>query len=730
MKNYNFEHFFEDLKSDIPSSFILLFVALPLCLGLAHASGAPQLSGIVAGIVGGIVVGFLSKSPFSVSGPTAGLTYLVLAATSELGSFESVLLCIVLAGVLQLFFGIIHAGILGSYIPSSVIKGVLGGIGIILILKQIPHLIGYDVEQFGVEEFILNPLDLEKTISSGEKNTLSVFYHSFLQINKFLFIIGMSSLLVLIFWESKIHPKLPHLPGPLVVVILATITSTLLLYSDTNIKLTHEHFVHLPIIADLNEFTPFYTKIDYSKYLNPLTYKYAILISVVASIETILSIEATDKLDPHRRNTSINRELISQGTGNIISGILGGLPITSVIVRSTLNISSGAVSKKSSIFHGVLIFFSVLFFSKFLNFIPLASLAAILCYTGYKLISADIILNVYQKGKEQFIPFLTTVVAIVFTDILTGTFLGSLVAIFFILKDVFYSPIIKIHTTENMTKVFLGENLNFLHQARIKETLIELGGNTSIVIDCRKTKYIHPDILDLFENYIEEAHINNIKIEILGIPHLENDIKTKEGDDLWASYFKMMEDNKDWVWEQTQDNPNFFVENAKSQSPQYLVIGCSDSRVPINMITKSKPGELFVHRNISNLVHLNDASLISALEYGIKYLGIKHIVVCGHYNCGGVHAALDDIKDENIRKWIQPIIELKNKKAKELLSIQDPAEKLKCLIEWNVEDQIERLKQIPIIKDSIEKTGLPHLHGWIYNLSTGFLIEQITPKKD
>jgi len=483
-----------NLKHDIPAGIVVFLVAVPLCLGIALASGAPFFSGLIAGIVGGIVIGALSNSNLSVSGPAAGLTAIVLSTISNLGAFNIFLLAVVLAGAIQLLLGFLKAGSIANYFPSSVIKGMLTAIGIIIILKQIPHAFGYDGKE---------PEALAFREASGS-NTFSSLLQPLEHIHPGVTLLTIISLGLLILWEQPYFKKLRIVPGALVAVVTSILVNEVYHAFFPAMAIQKSHLVQVPVANSFQEFAGLFTFPDFSAITNQQVILSAFTIAAVASIETLLCIEAVDKLDPHGRSTNQNRELKAQGIGNMISGLLGGLPITSVIVRSTANLNAGAKTKTSTILHGVLILSCCAFIPRILNTIPLAALTAILLITGYKLARIAIFKEMYQKGKYQWLPFIVTVVAVVFTDLLTGVALGLLVSIFAILygnmRNSYYFHKEKHHHGE-IINIHLTEEVSFLNKASIKLTLNHLPENSMVVIDADNTQYIDYDVLETIKEF-------------------------------------------------------------------------------------------------------------------------------------------------------------------------------------------------------------------------------------
>ena len=478
MDTLNSKGLFSNIKSDLPASLVVFLVAVPLCLGIALASGAPLFSGIIAGIIGGIVVGAISGSPLGVSGPAAGLAVIVLSAIQSLGSYEIFLAAVVIAGFLQLGLGFLKAGIIGYYFPSSVIKGMLSGIGIIIILKQIPHAVGYDADPEGDWEFL----------QADGHNTFSELYYMMDFISPGALIITLISMAILIIWERPFIKNLKFsqvIQGPLVAV-LTGISLNMFFQGRSELALRVDQSVNIPVPESISGFFGQFTFPDFALIGDLQLWITAITIAVVASLETLLCVEATDKLDPYKRVTPTNRELKAQGIGNIISGFIGGLPITQVIVRSSANIQSGGKTKLSAIVHGFLILICAMAIPNILNLIPLASLAAILFVVGFKLAKPSIFKQLYEQGWSQFAPFLITVLGIVLGDLLIGIGLGLVVAIFHILWNNFQTPYF-FHSEEHKEGapivLKLAENVSFLNKASILQTLNHLPDNSEVIID-------------------------------------------------------------------------------------------------------------------------------------------------------------------------------------------------------------------------------------------------------
>ncbi|MEN9907957.1 MAG: hypothetical protein RLZZ540_1098 [Bacteroidota bacterium] len=502
---------FANLKSDFASGLVVFLVALPLCLGIAMASGAPLFSGIISGIVGGIVVGYLSQSHISVSGPAAGLTAIVLTAITDLGAFDIFLSAVFIAGLIQLALGFIKAGSISNYFPTNVIEGMLAGIGIIIILKQLPHAFGYDADFEGDQSF--SQVDGDNTLSS----LFQVFNHFQLG----AIIVTLVSLVILISWDKvAFFKKFKLVPGALIAVIFGIVLNEIFISTGSSLAIAKDHLVSLPVPTSIDEFKAIIVVPNFAGFTNPQVWTVGITIAIVASIETLLCIEASDRLDPQKRYTNTNVELKAQGIGNIISSLLGGLPMTSVVVRSSANSNAGAKSKMSTIIHGVLLLLSVLIIPVVLNKIPLATLATILILVGYKLAKPSTIKHFWEKGKYQFVPFIATMIAVVATDLLKGVMLGIVISVIFVLKGNLkraYTFKKDEYADGDIIHIDLAQEVSFLNKAAIKSTLSSIPENSSVVITAHDTVYIAHDILDLIKEFKSTRAVDdNIKVKLKG----------------------------------------------------------------------------------------------------------------------------------------------------------------------------------------------------------------------
>ncbi|KQM44731.1 SulP family inorganic anion transporter [Chryseobacterium sp. Leaf201] len=521
------------IKENFPSGLVVFLVALPLCLGIALASGAPPLSGIIAGVIGGIVVGSLSNSNISVSGPAAGLTAIVLTAITDLGAFDIFLCAGIIAGALQLILGFIKAGSISNYFPNNVIEGMLAAIGIIIILKQIPHALGFDKDYEGHESIFDNGLNF------GYFTELSGAIHPG------AVVVTLVSVAILIAWDRiYVLRRMKMLPGALVAVAAGIALNQIFRMTGSSLAIQPQHLVSLPVPKSLDDFKNLITLPNINGFTNPKVWIAGATIAIVASIETLLCIEASDRLDQQRRITDTNLELKAQGIGNLISSFIGGLPMTSVVVRSSANANAGATSKMSAIIHGVLLLICVLSIPVILNLIPLATLAAVLILVGYKLAKPATFRHFWHLGKFQFIPFVATVAAVVATDLLKGVGIGLAISVFYILqgnmKRAYYLSREKLSTAGGIV-IKLAEEVSFLNKAAIKKTLKNIKPNSTVTIDARGTSYIATDVLEMIQDFANiRAKEEDINVELLGFKTSYRDYETDEDSHIIVTHTKAM----------------------------------------------------------------------------------------------------------------------------------------------------------------------------------------------
>lgn len=518
--------FFANAKSDLTSGLIVFLIALPLCLGIAQASNAPLFAGIVSGVIGGIVIGFLSKSQVSVSGPAAGLVAIVIVAIEKMGAFEIFLCSVMIAGVIQLILGIIRAGSIANYFPSNVIEGMLAGIGLTIIIKQIPDAVGF-----------INPKHAAGMNDADDGFSMAGITDAVSHIEPGAIIIAVIGIIILALWSTKRFKKVSMIPAGLLVVVIGTALNELFKTVAPSLYVGNAHLVSLPIPKSAGEFFGQFKLPDFSGFSNPAVWSTGLVIAVVASIETLLCIEATDKLDPQKRYTSGDAELRAQGIGNMLSGFIGGLPITSVIVRSSANINAGAKTKLSAITHGTLLLVCVATIPFVLNLIPKATLAAILIFTGYRLCRPAVFKHMWHAGLSQFLPFVVTAIAVVTLDLLKGVGLGMAFSIFYILRNNLRIPFYyhrTVYESGEVVRLRLAQEVSFLNKASIKRTLENLPESSIVVLDATDTEYIDYDVLELIKEFhMTKAPDKNIKMSLVGFKNtydLPNEMRTEQTD--------------------------------------------------------------------------------------------------------------------------------------------------------------------------------------------------------
>ncbi len=497
-------------KDDFRSSVVVFLIAIPLCLGIALASNAPLTAGLYAGIIGGMIVGFASGSPISVSGPSAGLTVIVASAIQDLGSFEAFTVALFISGFIQIIFGFLKGGIIGNFFPASVIKGMLAAIGIILILKQFPHAVGYDADFMGDENFI----------DPGGQNTFSRLIAALNFFHPGAVVISIMTLFLIWIWEktSARGSKFFQLvPGPLVAVILAIIVNQLFGFLSPSLVLEGNHLVTLPYKGGLGDFFRGFSTPNWGHLGNVRVFTAAGTLALVASLESLLAVDAADKMDDEARNTNKNRELMAQGLGNVLSGFVGGLPITSVIVRSSANATAGAKTKLSTILHGIWLTLSIIIFPNFLNLIPLSALAGILIFVGYRLTKPALLKKVYDRGFDQFIPCVVTIIAILLTNLLSGILIGIFVGFIFVMKSNFHNSIVMV-SDESFYLIRFYKDVSFLQKATLQKMLDRIPSGSSVVIDGSNAVFVDNDIVELIEDFIIRGPCQGIKVNLKKSP--------------------------------------------------------------------------------------------------------------------------------------------------------------------------------------------------------------------
>lgn len=709
------------LGKDIPAGVVVFLVALPLCLGIALASGAPLISGLISGIIGGLLVGSISKSDVSVSGPAASLTAVVLVAIQSLGSFEVFLLALFIGGILQLSLGIFKAGIIADYMPTSIIKGLLAAIGIILIISQVPYAVGVELESRMVDysrNFLLespeNVLLILKSLSPGAM------------------VLSAISLLILVFWDKTFLKKIKFLPSFLVVVILGVFINLFFKYFIPSFYLDGIHLVNIPDIKSVSSFLTFP---DFSAIGNIHVWTYAFTIALIASIASLLAIEAADNLDYHKRRTPPNQELLAQGIGNTLAGLIGGIPITSVIVRSSVNIEAGAESRLSTLIHGTLLLVSILLLSSLINMIPLASLAALLLVVGYKLASISLFKSMYKKGWHQFIPFVVTTLAILITDVLVGVLIGTAVSVFFLLRGNYYNPF-HIESTKSIKgetiRLELSNEVSFLNKPAIKRTLWNLPKNSRIIIDATFTTYVERDVIEILHDFQDTfARENNIEVMIAGLKEsyrAESEMKIVKESSIVNSNLSTPQD----ILEHLKDGNQRYVDgNLVSrrlrnkelmdfikEAPLAAVINCIDMREPLNMLLNTGIGDLIPLRAAGNLV---GEHLIHSTEIACRKQGAKLILIMGNSENSFIKDALEcylQNKDSYLRPLLDPALSSGNFGRNKLAS-ENVEELVNKITMWNLLESKRRIMtQSLYIKEEIQKGNLGICSAF-FNRKTG-----------
>lgn len=631
-----------NLHKDLPAGLAVFLVALPLCLGIALASGAPLISGVIAGIVGGIVVGFISNSSLGVSGPAAGLTVLVLTGIEQLG-LSTFLLAVIFAGLVQIMLSFLRAGIIAYYFPSAVISGMLFGIGLIIILKQIPHALGYDKDYEG---------DIGFAQSDGF-NTLSELSHIFNMISPTAIAISLGALAILLLWETDRvkQTRLGKLvPGSLIAVTGGAVANQILQVSAPDLALLSNHLVTIPVTESHLDLFSQLTFPDFSQFANPSIYSTGFIIAIVASLETLLCTEATDKLDPHKRSTNTNRELLAQGIGNATSGLLGGMPVTQVIVRSSANVQANGQTKTSTIFHGLLLLVSILAIPALLNTIPLATLAAILLVVGFKLAHPTRVKKMYTSGIFHFIPFIATAAGLVFTDLLTGIAIGNGIAVFSILMENYRMGMYFQRTQKGNTSILhLAEHVSFLNKANLLQVLHRQPSNTELIINAMGAKFIDYDVREIINNFKIEAKDRNIDFKFIEMP-TAFPIRSKNIQETMtpAEALEILKEGNKRFVNNLHSHHDLLAQVNVTSSGQYpfaIVLSCIDSRTSAELIFDQGLGDIFSVRVAGNVIN---EDILGCMEYACSVTGSKLIIVLGHTHCGAVRGACSGIELENL----------------------------------------------------------------------------------
>lgn len=671
-KSIGLEHW----RRDILAGASVFLISLPLCLGIALAAGAPLYSGLIAGIVGGVAVGAISRSDLSVSGPAAGLSAFVLATVRELGSYEALLLVVAYAGALQMLFAALRLGVIADYFPSNVVQGMLTGVGLIIILKQVPHWLGWDSDAVG--DFAFFQTDGENTLSE----LLGVTEH----VTPGAALVGIAAWATMVLWERADGGRKRMVPGSLLAILAGIAINELLTVSGSSLALDSTHLVTVPVAAAA-DWLALLDFPDLARWSDPKVLGAALVLAAMASLETLLNLEALEKIDPLRRYVSPNRDLFAQGVGNLLCGLCGGLPVTSVVMRSSANLEAGAASRLSTVVHGVLLLVCVLAVPTWLNRIPLAAVAAVMLVIGYRLAHWELFRAMYAKGRDQFVPFLTTVAAVLLVDILHGIAIGMAVSVAFILLRNLRNPLAFFrnrHAAGHAIKIELATEVSFLNKANVLLALENVPAQSKVIIDAGNTRYIDADVVEILREFIDvKAPAKGIQLTVLGFQdHYDIDNTESIYDVVLAEEMETLAEQEDLVYLQKTiqsrltphlalqllKEGNFrFVNNLKmdrdllkminvtkeGQYPFAAILNCIDSRTAAELIFDQGLGDVFSIRIAGNV--LND-DILGSMEYACKVAGSKIVVVLGHSKCGAIKGACDHVQLGHLTALVQKVV--------------------------------------------------------------------------
>lgn len=721
--NVNHRGLFANLKDDLPAGIAVFLISIPLSLGIALASGAPLFSGLIAGIIGGLIVAPLSGSSLGISGPTAGLAVIVLSAIQQLG-FPVFLFALVVAGVIQIVMGLTKAGVIAYYFPSSVINGLLSGMGLILFLKQIPHAMGYDRDYEGDSSFF----------QADSYSSFSELVNMLQFTSPTAIMIALVSLAILILWEQPFMKKYRFFQlfqGVLIAILTGVLINQGLQNFYPEWALSGNHLVMIPVAQNAGDLLSQLHYPDFSQYANPAIYPAALTLAIVASLKTLLSMEAVDKMDPYKRVTSTNRELIVQGIGNACSGLLGGLPLAQVIVRSSIGIQSGAKTKATGIISGLLLLFAVILIPALLNKIPLASLASVLLVAGYKLTRPQAFKVMYKAGMYHFIPFCVTILGMVFTDLLIGLAIGLTTALFSILlenyKSAFYFNESQIG---NKTLLRLSEHVSFLNKANIQQILEQLPDHSEVIIDATRSKYIDYDVFEIIENFKIEARRRNIKLTLENLrgygalKPVENaraPTYDTQKSLTPAKVLALLKDGNERFVNNLKSNRNLLEQindSRQGQFPIAIILSCMDSRTSVELIFDQGLGDVFSARVAGNIV--ND-DILGSMEYACKLAGSKLIVVLGHSHCGAIKGACAHVELDHLSgllRKIKPAVEAVHAETSREITADDN-ELVQKVADKNVQLTVGQIRRKSPLLDALVKNGDCGIVGAMYDIETG-----------
>ncbi len=721
--NNKSDAFLTNLKYDIPAGIAVFLVSVPLSLGIALASGAPLFAGLITGIVGGLVVAPLSGSALGISGTAAGLSLIILPAIQDLG-FPAFLLAVIVAGLVQILMGLVQAGVIAYYIPSSVANGMLSGIGIIIFLKQIPHAIGDDGDYEG--DFSFSQFD--------NYSSFTELYHMLAFVSPTAIAISLVSLLILLLWEQdfmKKHILFRELQAPLVAVVAGILINETLRNSHPDIALHDGQLVTIPMVQNVSDLVQQLHFPDFGQIANPHIYLLGLMLALVASLETLLAVEAVDKLDTYKRVTPANRELIAQGFGNISAALLGGLPLTQVIVRSAINAKSGAKTKSAGIIQGFLLLLAIFLIPNILNKIPLASLAAILLVAGYKLASLGTFKKLYQTGWYHFMPFCATILGLVFTNILFGILIGLSAALFSILLENYKSAnYFKETQIGNKTIIRLSEHVSFLNRANIQKTLESLPTHSEVVIDATRSKFIDYDVYEIIQSFKSDAHHKNIKIILenlrgFGVLEPVKNVRSQTYDTQQSltpdKVLTLLKEGNERFVNNLKSNRNLLEQindTSEGQFPIAIILSCMDSRTSVELIFDLGLGDVFSARIAGNIIN-ND--ILGSMEFACKLAGSKLIVVLGHTHCGAIKGACANARLDHLSGLldkIKPAIECVHTETAVNSEI-DQDELVQRVADKNVQLTVNQVRSRSALLAAMEKSGEIAIIGGMHDIETG-----------
>jgi MFS superfamily sulfate permease-like transporter len=713
----------KNIQCDIPAGIAIFFIAIPMSLGISLACGAPLYSGLIASILGGILVSPLSGSTLGISGAAAGLVVIMLSSIESLG-FSAFLLTVFIAGICQIVMGITKMGSIAHYFPSAVIKGMLSGIGAIIFIKQIPHAVGYDSDYEGDLSFF----------QADNYSSFSELAHMLESFSPTATAIAILSLIILIIWEQ---PKFKNthffqsLHGTLIVIIVGIICNECLRAYFPDIALKDAHLVSLPIPQKLTDLLEQMNTPDFSQLTNPVIYISAITLAFVASLETLLAVEAVDRLDVYRRVTPTNRELIVQGIANMMSGLLGGLPLTQVIIRSSISIQSGAKTQAAGFVSGVLLLIAVFLIPDWLNKIPLASLASILLVTSYKLMRPRIIMKMYDAGIYHFLPFCATIVGLIFTDFLTGILIGFACALISVIVENYKSAMYFRETHIGNKIIFrLSENVSFLNKANLKQTFDHLPKDSEVIIDATRSTYLDYDVFEVIRDFKKEAPLKNIQVTLqnvrgFGVLKPVQNVKAQTYESQQAltpqQVLTILKEGNAHFMNNLKVNRNLFEQindTQDNQFPMAIILSCMDSRTSVELIFDQGLGDVFSARVAGNIV--ND-DILGSMEYACSVAGSKLIVILGHTHCGAIKGACANVKLDHLTGLLEKIQPAVASVCSEhhLTQIGHNEMLIQAVSEKNVMLMVEQIKQRSSLLNNLYQLGKIDIVGGMYDIETG-----------